>query len=826
VHVGCGVGTQWSLQVWRGSTRQVLISGTNNPGQRMPIPPVEPVELRRGDAICLLVGARQENASCDLTAIDLTIRSDDREWDLARDVSADIVAANPHADHYGNAAVWHFAAEADAPGTCWTIPTGSLVARWMAATGSEDRGSLASELERLLGGIAANLPEDSPDRELRSTLLSATGPLLARIELRDAAQAGVVDTGGAAVGIDSVLFGSHPHGLPVDAQDLCIQAPASLSVTIPAELAAGCEFVTAAAIHPQAGDDASVQLQADTVGHDDLAAGIPEARPSLPILARKDSVAWRQFEKACAEFRDLFPKALCYARIVPVDEVVTLNLFYREDDQLQRLMLDESQKQELDRLWDELLFISQEPVELVDAFEQLLEYASQDRDDVVNSFKPLRPAFHARAAAYRQRMADAEPLHLERLVAFAERAYRRPLRPAETRELLDLYAELRRDELTHEQAFALTLARVLVAPAFLYKVEMPGPGAGTHPLNDDELATRLSYFLWSSLPDTELLETAAAGRLQEPEVLRGQARRMLGDQKSRRLAEEFGTQWLHVHGFSQHDDKSAEVFPTFAGLRGAMEEETIRFLADFFRNGLPIPMLLDADHTFLTEDLAKHYGIDGVTGPQWRRVDGMRKQGRGGILGLATTLATQAGASRTSPILRGNWLSEVVLGEKLPKPPKNVPQFPEQIPEGLTERQMTALHSGNAACAKCHRRIDPFGFSLEHFDAIGRFRVHDAAGHPIDATTQLMDGTAIEGHEGLRRYLLTQRADVFERQFCRKLLGYALGRSVQLSDDPLLDDIQAKLVANGHGVHVAIEAIVSSRQFREIRGADAANGEH
>ena len=369
------------------------------------------------------------------------------------------------------------------------------------------------------------------------------------------------------------------------------------------------------------------------------------------------------------------------------------------------------------------------------------------------------------------------------------------------------------------------LARVLVAPAFLYKAEKPGPGTGAHPLRDGELATRLSYFLWTSLPDAELLETAAAGRLHEPEVLLAQTGRMLRDPKSRRLAEEFGTQWLHVHGFSQHDEKSAETFPTFATLRAAMEEDTILFITDFFQNDRPIPSLLDADHTFLNEDLAKHYEIDGVTGPQWRRVEGMRKHGRGGILGLATTLATQAGASRTSPILRGNWLSEVILGEKLPKPPKNVPQFPDNVPEGLTERQMTSLHSGNAACAKCHMRIDPFGFSLEHFDAIGRFRTHDAAGLPIDASTKLMDGTAIDGHEGLRSYLLSQRADAFERQFCRKLLGYALGRSVQLSDEPLLDDIQAKLAANGHRVHVAIEVIVSSRQFREIRGADAADGE-
>jgi hypothetical protein len=464
-------------------------------------------------------------------------------------------------------------------------------------------------------------------------------------------------------------------------------------------------------------------------------------------------------------------------------------------------------------------------VELVDVYEQIMGYISQDRSDLGKSFAVMREPLEARATAFRKRLLDAEPLHKAQLLDFAARAYRRPLRPEETRELNELYAELRRDDLPHDQSIALVLARVLVAPAFLYKAESPAPGAGPQLVSDAELATRLSYFLWSSLPDAELSQTAAAGRLHEPEVLLAQTQRMLHDTKARRLAEEFGTQWLHVHGFAEHDEKSAEVFPTFGALRGAMEEETILFLADFLQNDRSILSLLDADHTFLNEELAKHYSIPSVEGSQWRRVDGVRKHGRGGILGLASALATQAGASRTSPILRGNWLSEVLLGEKLPKPPKNVPLLAETVPQGLTERQLIAQHSSDAACAKCHMRIDPFGFALEHYDAIGRLRTQDAAGLPIDAATTLMDGTPIDGPDGLRRYLLSARCDTFERQFCRKLLGYALGRAVQLSDEPLLDEIQTTLTANGHRVHVAIEAIVSSPQFRGIRGADAADAE-
>ena len=827
VHVGCSNGTLWSLQVWRGGTRQVLASGTSNAGQRTPIGPFDSIELRRGDVVSVVVGARDGNHSCDLTAVDLTICSGDKKWDLARDVSADILTANPHADRYGNATVWHFASEPDAPDTGWTIPAGSLLARWMSATAGESRGKFTTELERLLADGGADVAKDSPDAALRRMLLSATGPLLARIELQEEpeehAEAVASEAGG--VGIDLKLFGLLARGLPadspVDAKNLCVQAPFSIDITIPAELAAGCELVTTGKIHPQAGADASVQLQASVgPGADAVSSGLS---PSAPVLARKDSAACKRFEASFTEFRSLFPKALCYARIVPVDEVVTLNLFYREDSELKRLMLDDAQSQELDRLWEELLFISQEPVELVDVYEQLMGYASQDRSDLVKSFTPMRGPIEARAAAFRRQMTDAEPLQLAKLHAFAARAYRRPLRPEETRELNELYAELRGDDLPHEQAFALTLARVLVAPAFLYKAESPGPGVGPQPVSDAELATRLSYFLWSSLPDAELLQVAAAGRLHEPETLLAQTRRMLHDTKARRLAEEFGTQWLHVHGFAEHDEKSEEVFPTFAALRGAMEEETILFLVDFLQNDRSILSLLDADHTFLNEDLAKHYSIAGVAGPQWRRVDGVRQQSRGGILGLASTLATQAGASRTSPILRGNWLSEVILGEKLPKPPKNVPLLAETVPEGLTERQLIARHSSDAACAKCHMRIDPFGFALEKYDAIGRFRTQDAAGLPIDAATKLMDGTPIDGPDGLRSYLLNDRRDTFERQFCRKLLGYALGRAVQLSDEPLLDEIQAKLAANGHRVHVAIEAIVSSPQFRDIRGADAAD---
>jgi hypothetical protein len=281
---------------------------------------------------------------------------------------------------------------------------------------------------------------------------------------------------------------------------------------------------------------------------------------------------------------------------------------------------------------------------------------------------------------------------------------------------------------------------------------------------------------------------------------------------------------LHIHGFDTLDEKSERHFPGFAALRGDMYEESIRFFTDFFQNDRPVTDLLNSDRTFLNEALAKHYGIPGVAGPEWRMVSGIQQHGRGGILGQAAVLAKQSGASRTSPILRGNWLCEVLLGEKLPKPPKDVPQLPEDEAgtEGLTVRQLVEKHSSDTRCSGCHRRIDPYGFSLEAYDAIGRRRARDLGDRPVATRVVAPDGSEFEDLAGLRDYLVTKRRDVFVRQFCRKLLGYALGRSVQLSDGPLLKEMTTALQANGYRVSVAVDTIVRSPQFLNIRGRDAA----
>jgi hypothetical protein len=553
------------------------------------------------------------------------------------------------------------------------------------------------------------------------------------------------------------------------------------------------------------------------------AANSPTATINAPILVNAGSHAQERFKKAFDSFRNLFPSALCYTKIVPVDEVVTLTLFHREDEQLARLMLSDQQKQELDRMWSELRFVSQDALMLVDAFEQIWQYSTQDGPNAPHGDKrlePLREPIMQNAAAFQQLLLDAEPVQVEGVLEFASRAWRRPLSQPENESLHSLYRTLRTKELTHAAAIQSMIARVLVSSQFVYRGELPSKQAKVASIDNWELATRLSYFLWSSVPDARLRLLAQQGRLSDPTVLAAETRRMLQDPKVRRLANEFGCQWLQVRDVAELDEKSERHFPTFVSVRESIQEETVRFFMDFFQNDRAVVSLLDSDSTFMNDAMARHYGIalESSESTEWRRIEGVRAMGRGGILGLASTLAKHSGASRTSPILRGAWLSEVVLGEKLPKPPKDVPVLPEEAPEGLSERELIERHSSDTKCAVCHHRIDPFGFALESFDAIGRARSIDAAGHAINTKTNLSDGSSIEGLEGLRTYLMTHRSDDFREQFCRKLLGFALGRGVQLSDEPLIQTIMEATRGKEDHVHSVIEAIVLSSQFREVRG--------
>jgi hypothetical protein len=844
-HPECGNGVTWSLNVRRGTSHQQLASGEAHGPAEVKVGPFDNVTVHASDIISLSIGPFNGDHSCDLTAINLDVTGKkgdaEQKWNLSNDVSSDVHAGNPHADRLGNANVWHFFKEPDVGGAMSpVIPAGSVLAKWLATKNSKERQALALDVQKLLTSgpptakDSANAAFYRQVASLRGPLLGGLGALASKKETTPKQE-----SNDPKIGPDPAIFGHHPNGRAVDANSLCVRAPSVVEIRLPAELAAGCELATTAVLDNETGADGSVQLSV-VAGKPTVAAGLqrgdakatprdgqwssgnPEVTNTAPLLVTDGSRAQLRIQAAVDEFRQLFPPALCYTKIVPVDEVISVTLFFREDDHLVRLMLDDAQRQQLDELWNELHFVSRDALTSLDAYAQLMAFATQDADP--KAFEPLRQPLNDRAAAYRKLLIDCEPKQVDSLVDFAGRAYRRPLTDEENQGLRLLDADLRKEGIPHEEAFRLTLARVLTGPAFLYRIEKPVPGASQGAVTDWELANRLSYFLWSSEPDEELRKVAADGRLHEPELLAAQTRRLLRDAKTRRLATEFACHWLQIDGFEHLDEKSDRHFPTFVGLRSAMAEESIQFFTDLFQHNGSVLNILDSDYTFLNEPLAKHYGIPGVTGAEWRRVDGVKKFSRGGVLAQATTLAKQSGASRTSPILRGNWISEVLLGERLPKPPKGVPPLPddEAATQGLTVRQLVEKHTSDPKCSVCHRRIDPYGFSLEAFDAIGRHRDKDLGNRAVDTKVKTMDGTDFDGLDGLRKYLLTERRDAFLRQFCRKLLGYALGRAVQLSDDPLLTEMQINLAANGYKMDVAVETIVGSRQFREIRGMETA----
>jgi len=876
-HPECGNGVTWSLEVRRGLNRQRLASGIAQGAKEVKPTPVENLAIQKGDVVSLLIGPRDANHSCDLTAVDLTLTSlgeDRREWDLAKDVSPNVTAGNPHTDRFGNAGVWHFYTEPDKGGQFGpVIPPGSLLAKWQGAN-TQEKFKLAFPIQLLLTGPAP-AKKDSPDAMLHRQLTSLGGPLfnsLGRSRREETQPKTPLDQ--SLVTSTATTWGLDPAQFK--GADLMVRAPATIEIRLPADLVAGYEFITTGRLDKTSGAEGSVQLQVLT-NKPPASSGLVaiEAKTAdgegpwysnnrttshnAPIVVNDGSAARKRIENAFDEFRQLFPAALCYTKIVPVDEVVTLTLYYREDDHFKRLMLDDAQAARLDRLWDELHYVAEDDLRMVDVFEQLWQYATQDADPSV--FEPMREPIKQRAAAFRQLQTNTQPAHVNAVLKFADGAYRRPLTTVEQNELRGLYRKLRAEEIPHDEAIRLTLARSLVAPAFLYKAEKPVAGEKPGPVSGSELATRLSYFLWSSAPDAELRAVAAGGRLRKPDVLASQTRRMLKDQRTRRLATEFACAWLHIYDFDELGEKSDRHFPTFAGLRAPMYEETIRFFTDLFQNDGSVLNIIDADYTFLNADLAKHYGMEESFGKSrreetqiklgtrnskpetrndqslvtstptrgddgWRRVGGVRQFGRGGVLAQSTTLAKQSGASRTSPILRGNWVAEVLLGDKLPRPPKDVPQLPEdEATETLTVRQLTEKHASDPRCYGCHRRIDPYGYSLEAYDAIGRFRDKDLGGRSIDVKTKVMDGSEIDGLDGLRRYLLTTRRDAFLKQFCRKLLGYSLGRGVLLSDAPLINEMRDQLKKHDYKVGAALETIVRSRQFREIRGREMAGEE-
>ena len=408
--------------------------------------------------------------------------------------------------------------------------------------------------------------------------------------------------------------------------------------------------------------------------------------------------------------------------------------------------------------------------------------------------------------------AEETPCAKKILTALATRAYRQPLAPADLDTLLTFYQSGRTNS-DFDAGIEQALSRILADPRFVFRFEREPdavPPGGAYRISDLELASRLSFFLWSSIPDDELLDIAAKGRLHEPAVLEHQARRMLADARAESLATNFGGQWLYLREL-----KSAR--PETRGfndnLRQSFRRETELLLESIVREDRNVVDLLTADYTFVDETLALHYGIPNVHGSRFRRV-ALPDEARRGLLSQSSFLLVTSVANRTSPVSRGKWILENILGSAAPLPPPNVPPLKENENgvQPATLRQRMEAHRNNAVCAACHKIMDPIGFSLENFDLIGRWRAADG-GAPIDATGQLVDGTKLDGPASLRQALLA-RSDRFVATVTEKLLTYASGRALRYYDMPAVRAIARKAAADDNRFSTLILGVVESDPFQ------------
>jgi hypothetical protein len=581
----------------------------------------------------------------------------------------------------------------------------------------------------------------------------------------------------------------------------------------------------------------------------------------------------KRYEAAFARFASVFPDTFYVTergRYFPDDSEDKGRLlsagyhsvvgFFRDDTPLMEMILDEKGRKEIDRLWDEFDFIANftartwtqyffnqsgevqgkgpesasarppdhqvtdEAVILAMKEAYLAKAAADPSNDPVAA-RAIRDHFDRMNATLRRlekERADAEPKHLEALLRFATRAYRRPLTKAERDDLIAYYHSLRaKDQLSHEDAVRDAMVSVLMSPDFLYRIDLDsGPALSSY-----ALASRLSYFLWSSMPDDELLRHAASGDLKQPGVLLAQTRRMLKDDRVRGFATEFTGNWLSFRQFETNNSVDRARFPAFDNeLREAMFQEPIRFLRDAISNNRSVLDLIYGNYTFVNPVLAKHYGIPGITGDDdtWVRVDDAAQYGRGGLLPMAVFLTQNSPGLRTSPVKRGNWVVQRVLGVRIPPPPPVVPELPsDEAKSDLPVRDMLAKHRANPVCAACHARFDSFGLAFEGYGPVGDARTKDLAGRPVDTAVTYPGGIPGTGLEGLQTFIREHRQNEFVGNLCRKLLAYALDRSLQLSDESLVDRMETQLASRQYRFQALVETIVQSPQFLNRRLPEA-----
>ena len=821
-HNSCGNGIAWWIEKRHAGSAELFREGrVERGGSAHPSDIVMRIEA--GDQLLLAIDAKDGDHSCDLTRIAFRIAADGgATWDLTKEIADNVLTGNPHADSKGTAGVWQFVKGPTRPvttegGQPTLFPSGSILQAWRDAASDPARTAEAEAAARKAAQILSGTrPAEGPDSKLYDLLVNAGGPLLASADY-----AGLPHLAAGSTGY-VLPSGLRPGPAPAD---IAIVSGGAVSFHVPAALAASREFV-ADVVAESSPQDHVLLASASYSQSPDKPVGLVSPDAQAPLVAAPNSPALAKANSGFDQFRALFPLYMCFPNVIPNDEVVSLKMFHREDEPLKRLMLSPAERAEVDKDWQEHLFISRQADAENKYLPLFIGFVTQDQPkEMVSYFEGLKPDFAKRAADFLKTEEAAIPSQLKALKEFTERAYRRPLTGKEADQLQALYRKMRADGTSHDEAYRALIARTLSSPSFLFRIEQPGLHKAPARITDSELASRLSYFLWSSAPDAELSHAATSGVLRRPGALAAQAKRMMKDARTRTFAIEFGAQWLHVRGFDRQSDKNEKLFPTFdESLRGAVYEETIRFFQDMVTANRPVTNLLSANYTYLNQKLAEHYGIPGVKGDAFRLVEGVQKYGRGGILGFASVQASQSGASRTSPILRGNWVSETLLGERLPRPPANVPKLPEEeTGASLTVRQQVERHSKDPACYPCHRRIDAFGYTLEKYDTIGRLRDKDLGGRPLNTKAVVRDGTPIDGLAGLRTYLNTRKQDQVMRLFCKRLLGYALGRAVINSDMPLIDQMANTVTHHQGTMSDLILLIINSPQFQYIRGSAGAS---
>jgi hypothetical protein len=412
---------------------------------------------------------------------------------------------------------------------------------------------------------------------------------------------------------------------------------------------------------------------------------------------------------------------------------------------------------------------------------------------------------------------DEEEACAKRIIAeLARRAYRRPINKDDLARPLAFYREARAEN-GFEAGIEMAVSSILVSPRFLLRIERDPKGIATetaYPISDLELASRLSFFLWSSIPDDELLSAAERGELRNPGVLKQQMQRMLADPRSSSLVTNFASQWLYLRNLDSKTP-NARIFPDFDdNLRQAFRQETELFFQNIMREDRSVLDLLKADYTYLNERLARHYGIPHVYGSRFRKVEVSEESHRGGLMRHGSILTVTSYATRTSPVIRGNWILENILAMPTPPPPPNVPTLDDVvIGAELSIRDRLAQHRANMACARCHDVMDPIGFALENYDAVGRWRDYDF-GQPVDSIGGLIDGSSVEGVSGLEAGLL-KRPEMFVTAMTEKLLTYALGRGIEVYDGPAVREVVRRAARDEYRFSAVILGIINSPAFQQ-----------